>query len=54
MSQLQLDDMYTGISRPLSPYISGLLSVQEHFCDIFVSGKHIGPLWIAVFILYKN
>ena len=31
----------TCISRPLSPYISRLLSAQEHFCDIFVSESKI-------------
>ena len=34
-------NLMTYISRPLSTYISGLLSVQEHFCDIFVSEKKI-------------
>ena len=31
----------TCISGPLSPYISRLLSAQEHFCDIFVSESKI-------------
>ena len=39
---LQIDDMYKPrISRVLYQCISGLLSVQGHFCDISVTEKQI-------------